>query len=94
MADRYGPVTNLGIAYRLFSGSDAIKEITHVIVADRQSLSTGGERLDEQFWVAGFNFIARDPDPAVCTNELHPMLLAIGIAIKNMPNSAQAGTVC
>ncbi len=66
---------NFRFANRLLTGSDAVEEITHVVVACVESPGIGGQGSDQQFWIADLDVSAGDPDPAVGACELHPVSL-------------------
>src|SRR6266851_6296760 len=61
------------VANRLLPGTDAIEEISHVIVAGVEARGICGQRFGEQCRVARFNFAARDKNPAAGPLESYPV---------------------
>ena len=58
---------------------DAVDKVAHVVVADINPLGILGQFLREDFPVVGLNDASRDPDPALRSDELDAVLLALGI---------------
>src|SRR6185369_9959454 len=73
VADRNGSMTDLGVADGSLPGAHTIKEVFHMIVADRQADFSVLSRLAQQFRRLCFDLAAGDEDLSLRAFEGDPM---------------------